>query len=56
VRVQCMHGWATAPNACTYYNVCAYLSKCACMHAKVLENHIDRAPAALFDVVSAGRC
>jgi hypothetical protein len=50
VRVQCMHGWATAPNACTYYYVCAYLTKCACMHAKVEENHIDRAPAALFDM------
>ena len=50
MRVQCMHGWATAPNACTYYYVCAYLTKCACMHAKVEENHIDRAPAALFDM------
>jgi hypothetical protein len=29
------------------YYVRTYLSKCACMHAKVEENHIDRAPPAL---------
>jgi hypothetical protein len=28
------------------YYVRTYLSKCACMHAKVEENHIDRAPPA----------